>query len=221
MTPQPDLFSADNDATANAKIQLLMQLRSLGIRNHAVLSALETVPRERFVGRMFEARAYENVTLPIAGGQTLESPYFLAKVLGAFNIRSRDMVLDVGTGSGYVAAVLSKLARRVFTLEHHRELRDEAQARLHTLHYRNVVSLVGDGHKGWKESAPYDRIYVSAAMRAVPTELLDQLTDNGILIAPVGQVGQPIRLLKITRDNWNYHTETLGEGEFDFMTLAK
>jgi protein-L-isoaspartate(D-aspartate) O-methyltransferase len=218
---QPDLFAPADDAIANAKIQLLMQLRSLGIRNHAVLSAIETVPRERFVARMFETRAYENTTLPIAGGQTLESPYFLAKVLEALNIRTRDMVLDVGTGSGYVAAVLSKLARRVFTLEHHRELREEAQARLHTLHYRNVVSLVGDGHKGWKDSAPYDRIFVSSALRAVPSELLEQLTDNGILIAPVGQAGQPIRLLKIIRDNWHYTTEMLGEGEFDMMTQGK
>jgi protein-L-isoaspartate(D-aspartate) O-methyltransferase len=218
---QPDLFSpADNDI-ANAKIQLLMLLRSKGIRNHAILNAIETVPRERFVARMFETRAYENVALPIAAGQTLESPYFIANILEYLNIRTRDIVLDVGTGSGYLAATLSKLARRVFTLEHHRELRDEAQARLHTLHYRNVISLVGDGHKGWKESAPYDRIFVSSAMRAVPSELLDQLTDNGILIAPIGEVGQPIRLLKITRDNWNYTTETLGEGEFDFMTQGK
>ena len=145
MMPQPDLFSPVDDKIASAKIQLLMELRTKGIRNHNLLSAIETVPRERFVPRMFEARAYENSALPIAGGQTMESPYMVARLIDALEVRPRDIVLDIGTGSGYLAAILSKLCRRVFTLELHRELREEAQARLYTMNYRTITSLVG----GW------------------------------------------------------------------------
>ena len=217
MTLQPDFFSTGDNAVSNAKIQLLMELRTKGIRNHTLLSAIETVPRERFVSRMFEARAYENCSLPIAGGQTMESPYRVAQLCEALNVRDRDIILDIGTGSGYLAAVLSKLSRRVFTLELHRELREEAQMRFSSMNYRNVTSLVGDGHKGWKESAPFDRIIVGAAVQAIPSEWLEQLTDDGILIAPVGKLGQSPRLLKITRDMWNYHTTILGEYECDWM----
>jgi protein-L-isoaspartate(D-aspartate) O-methyltransferase len=217
MTPQPDLFSPSDDATARAKIQLLMQLRAKGVRHHALLSSFETVPRERFVARMFEARAYENISLPIAAGQTMESPYAIARLIESLEVRPRDMVLDIGTGSGYLAAILSTLVRRVFTLELHHELRAEAQARFHAMEYGNITSLLGDGHKGWKESAPFDRIIVTAAMNAIPSELLEQLTDDGILIAPVGTIGQTQRLLKITRDKWNYHTTQLGEGVYDWM----
>jgi protein-L-isoaspartate(D-aspartate) O-methyltransferase len=215
--PQPDLFNPSDDVLASAKIQLLMELRSKGIRTHTILSAIETVPRECFLPRMFAARAYENTALPISGGQTIESPYRVAHLLEALELRERDSVLDIGTGSGYMAAVLSKLAHRIFTIEQHRELREEAQARFQALELRGIASLVGDGYKGWKESAPFDRILVTAAMKAVPSELLEQLTDDGILIAPVGQAGQPMRMLKITRDKWNYHTKTLFEGEFDMM----
>ncbi len=217
MMPQPDLFSPKDDSIASAKIQLLMELRTKGIRNHSLLGAIETVARERFAPRMFEARAYENSFLPIAAGQMMESPYMIARLIDALDVRPRDIVLDIGTGSGYLAAILSRLARRVFTLEWHRELREEAQLRFHDMNYRTVTSLVGDGHKGWRESAPFDRIIVTSALQAIPSELLKQLTDDGILIAPVGTIGQPQRLLKVTRERWNYHTAVLGECTCDWM----
>jgi protein-L-isoaspartate(D-aspartate) O-methyltransferase len=219
MMPQPDLFSPADDHVASAKIQLLMALRNKGIRTHNILSAIETIPREKFVPRMFETRAYENIALPISAGQTIESPYVIARMMEALEVRERDIVLDVGTGSGYVAAILSKLARRVFTIEQHRELREEAQARFQALDYRTITSLVGDGHRGWKDSAPFDRILVTGAVKAVPSELLEQLTDDGILIAPVGQIGHPQKMLKISRDKWNFHTKILFEGEFDTLIV--
>lgn len=218
MTLQPDLFPNIDNAISNAKIQLLMELRSKGVRNHTLLSAIETVPRESFVPQMFLSRAYENCILPIAGGQTMESPYRVAQLCAALCLRDRDIVLDIGTGSGYLAAVLSKLTRRVCTIELHRELRDEAQVRLNSMNYHNITSIVGDGHKGWKESAPFDRIIVTAALQAIPSELLEQLTDDGILVAPVGTIGQQQRLMKVTRDKWNYHTTLLGDYDCDWMS---
>jgi len=218
MTLQPDSISISDNTISNAKIQLLMELRLKGIRNHALLGAIETVPRERFVPPMFVSRAYENCALPMAGGQTMESPYRVAQLCAALDVRDRDIILDIGTGSGYLAAILSKFARRVFTMELHRELREEAQERLTSMNHRNITSLVGDGHKGWKESAPFDRIVVTSALQAIPCELLEQLTDDGILIAPVGVIGQLPRLMKVTRDKWNYHTIILGEYGCDWMS---
>lgn len=214
---KPEQFHSPDDAIYSAKIQLLMALRTAGIRDHTLLGAIETVPREACVPRLFSERAYENTDLPISAGQRILSPETTAMMLQALEVEERNIVLEIGTGSGYQTAILSKLARRVLSLEYYHDLREEARKTLESLDCRNVTLLVGDGHKGWREAAPFDRIIVSAALRAVPGALLEQLADQGRLIAPVGQPGQPQKILSITRDKWNFRTTTIGEQLFDPM----
>ncbi len=218
--PQPDLFNPPDDDLASAKIQLVMALRTAGIRDNRLLSAVELVPREVFVPRMFADRAYENTALPISAGQTINAPELVARMLEALDVQERSIVLEIGTGSGYQAAILAQLARRVFTMEYYPELREEARQRLEQLQYSTIATLGGDGHKGWPDAAPYDRIIVTAALQAIPSALLEQLSDDGRLIAPVGQPGHPQKVLRVDRDKWNFSTTTLFEAPFDPMIEA-
>ncbi len=171
------------------KIALVMTLRREGITDTRVLSALERVPRGAFVPDAFRDRAYENIALPIGQGQTISQPYVIAFMTAALEIGVRMKVLEVGTGSGYQAAVLARLCRRVYTVERHRTLLREAEARFRALDLHNVTTRYGDGHAGWPEQAPFDRIMLTAAPKKIPETLLAQLGENGVLIAPVGRHG--------------------------------
>ena len=170
---------------------LARELLHEGIRDTHVLSAMESVPREFFVDAPFAHTAYDNTALPIACGQTISQPYVVAYMTEALEVGPTTRVLEIGTGSGYQAAVLSLLCRRVYTVERHKPLFDGAERRFRALRLENVVTRLGDGHAGWPEQAPFDRILMTAAAPRVPPALLDQLAPGGILIAPIGPAVQP------------------------------
>jgi len=171
---------------AARKIRLLMELRREGINDTRVLSAIERVPRELFVPDTFQDRAYDNSALPIGHGQTISQPIVVAMMTQALEIGPRMRVLEIGTGSGYQTAVLCHLCRRVYTIELHKQLQADAEKRLLELRLTNFTAMAGDGARGWPDQAPFERIIVTAAPRKVPTTLIDQLADDGIMVIPVG-----------------------------------
>lgn len=180
-------------------IRLIMALRKSGVTDTRVLSAMETVPREFFVPETFRDRAYEDIPLPIALGQTISQPSVVAWMSWALEVGERMRVLEIGTGSGYQAAILSKLCRRVYTIERHRELLRQAEQRFEVLGLRNITTQCGDGSKGWKSAAPYDRIIVTAAATEVPAALIEQLAEGGVMILPVGSKTSNQILLRIRK----------------------
>src|SRR5262249_46481700 len=182
-----------------SRMQFLLELRQRGINDVAVLRALDDVPRERFVGDRFAGDAYADRALPIACGQTISQPFVVAYMTEQLGVRPEHKVLEVGTGSGYQAAVLSRLAREVVTVERYRTLADAARKRLATLGYRNVEVSVGDGFAGVPEQAPFDRIIVTAAAETVPDALVAQLAEGGILLLPLGPHGGTQHLIKLTK----------------------
>jgi protein-L-isoaspartate(D-aspartate) O-methyltransferase len=167
--------------------RLIAELRQSGISDERVLGAIAAVDRERFVTPAFAERAWENTALPIAFGQTISQPLVVAAMTEALRVGPRMKVLEIGTGSGYQAAVLAKLARRVYTIERYKPLSKEAERLLIELRIHNVVFDVADGTNGWPGQAPFDRIIVTAAAEERPQALIDQLALGGILIVPVGR----------------------------------
>ena len=192
------------------KLRLLMELRRAGIGDARVLGAIEKTPREKFVPPAFEDQAYENLALPIGRGQTVSQPYVVALMTDKLELGERHNALEIGTGSGYQAAVLARLCRRVFSIERHRELLRDAERRFGELHLRNIVCRCGDGTKGWPEQAPYDRVIVTAAAGQVPPTLIDRLAPGGILVAPVGEDHRDQQLIRIRRHDHGFSTENLG-----------
>jgi protein-L-isoaspartate(D-aspartate) O-methyltransferase len=162
------------------------QLRRRGISDAAVLAAMKAVPRHEFVPQELRSRAYEDVPLPIGGGQTISQPYIVAAMTAALRLQPGDRVLEIGTGCGYQAAVLSRLAKEVFTIERRPELASAASAKLARLGYANAHVHCGDGTLGLAEFAPFHAILVAAAAPAVPKPLLAQLAEGGRMILPVG-----------------------------------
>lgn len=191
------------------KIRLVMELRRQGITDTRVLSAIERVPREGFVPESFHDRAYENVALPIGQGQTISQPAVVAFMTQSADIGPRMKVLEVGTGSGYQTAVLSRLCRRVYSVERHRDLLEVAEQRFRELRFHNVTARHGDGGLGWPEQAPFERILVTAAADDMPGALVDQLTVGGIMIVPVGSNPADQRLIKLTKTADGVETEEL------------
>jgi protein-L-isoaspartate(D-aspartate) O-methyltransferase len=166
-------------------IALVMELRGQGVTDQRVLSAIERTPRELFVDEPFSATAYENIALPIACGQTISQPYIVAYMTEALEVEPRHRVLEIGTGSGYQAAVLAPLCRMVYTVERHRPLLKVAEARFKTLDLHNIVVRHCDGSNGWPEQAPFDRILITAAVSEIPPRVIAQLKPSGILVAPL------------------------------------
>jgi len=171
---------------ASDRIRLLMKLRNSGVHDTNVLAAMESVPREMFVEETFRDHAWNDTALPIACGQTISQPTVVAWMTAALEVEPRMRVLEIGTGSGYQTAILAKLARRVYTIERHKDLLAQAEGRFKELKLTNIVTKKGDGSKGWKEAAPFERIMVTAAAGEVPAVLLDQLSPGGIMVLPVG-----------------------------------
>lgn len=195
---------------ANQRVALVdYELRMLGIRDDAVLHAMRVVPREEFLPREMREFAYRNVPLPIASGQTISQPLIVAYMLEALELAPYDRVLEIGAGSGYAAAVLSRIAREVYTVERHRELADDAQRRLKRLGYLNVHVRHADGTRGWPEQAPFDAIVVAAGGPRVPAPLLEQLCIGGRLVIPVGEESSQ-KLMRVVRR---------GEKEFEYEEL--
>ena len=192
--------------------ELIAALRKQGITDERVLKAVAETPREVFVETPFEDSAYANTALPIACGQTISQPYVVAFMTQALELGDRMRVLEIGTGSGYQCAVLARLARMVYTVERHKPLLKEAEARFRRLRLDNIVTRHGDGYQGWPEQAPFDRIVVTAAFPEVPQILIEQLKPGGILVTPVGYETISQDLLKIIRSEEGgsgYTTEAL------------
>src|SRR6476646_8426143 len=191
------------------RMEFLLTLRRRGIADQAVLRAMDDVPRERFVETGFAASAYADQALPISCGQTISQPYVVAYMTEQLGVRSHHRVLEVGTGSGYQAAVLSRLAREVVSIERYRTLAEQAQRLLKILGYENVEIVVGDGFAGMPGRAPYDRIIVTAAAETLPQALLAQLADDGIMILPLGSHDGTQHLIKLTKSETGTRRENL------------
>ena len=178
-----------------------MELRKNGITQPDVLGAIERVPREAFVPETFRDQAYENIAIPIGRGQTISQPSVVAFMTQELEVGSRMKVLEIGTGSGYQAAVLSKLCRRLYSIERHKDLLAAAEDKFRRLRMNNITAKLGDGTKGWTEQAPFERIIVTAAAtREVPKPLVEQLAPGGIMIAPMGATARDQHLYKIQYD---------------------
>ncbi|MGE0755211.1 MAG: protein-L-isoaspartate(D-aspartate) O-methyltransferase [Alphaproteobacteria bacterium] len=185
------------DHSVSNLLRLLMKLRTMGIKDTHVLSAIEHTPRELFVEDAFREHAYDDTALPIACGQTISQPSVVAWMTYALQVEPFMRVLEIGTGSGYQAAVLARLCRRIYTMERHRDLLAQAQKRFEHLKITNIVSKAGNGAKGWPEAAPFERIIVTAAANEVPKVLLDQLAPGGVMVIPVGNKAADQMLLRI------------------------
>ena len=206
-----DVSEEETSDLEAGKIRLIMALRRQGIRDPRVLGAIERVPREVFVTGAFQEQAYDDHALPIECGQTISQPYVVAYMTEKLQVGERMKVLEIGTGSGYQAAVLSQLCRRVYTIERYRTLLDDAVKRFEILGFHNITAKVGDGGKGWPEQAPFDRIIVTAAAPEVPLALVEQLKTGGIMVVPVdvdgGLAGQ--QLVRLTREEDGVKREDL------------
>ena len=190
-----------DDATdiAERKMQFLFALRSKGVTDARVLTAMEKIDRGPFIRGYFAHRAYEDMPLPIACGQTISQPSVVGLMTQALKVTPRDKVLEVGTGSGYQAAILSQLARRVYTVDRHRRLVSEASAIFRDLDLTNITAVTADGSFGLPDQAPFDRILVTAAAEDPPGPLLAQLKIGGIMVVPVGQSDTVQSLIRVTR----------------------
>jgi len=187
------------ETLAERKMQFLYALRSKGVTDKNVLGAMEAVDRGPFIRGLFAERAYEDMPLPIACGQTISQPSVVGLMTQALEVSPRDKVLEIGTGSGYQAAILSKLARRVYTIDRHRRLVHEARMLFDALDMSNITTITGDGSFGLPEQAPFDRIIVTAAAEDPPGPLLAQLKEGGIMVLPVGQSDTVQHLIRVRK----------------------
>lgn len=195
---------------AARKLRLLTSLRRSGVTDEAVLSAIERIPRDRFIPQIFQDRAWDDTPLPIGHGQTISQPLVVAMMTESLQLDDRRKVLEIGTGSGYQTAILALLSRRVYTIETIKALQDGAARLLEELRLHNVTMRHGDGSRGWPEQAPFDRIIVTAASGGAPPErLLEQLAEGGIMICPVRRSPDNQMMLRIRRENGQILTEDL------------
>ena len=194
---------------AETKMQFLYTLRSKGVTDARTLGAMEKVDRGLFLRGIFAERAYEDMPLPISCGQTISQPSVVGLMTQALEVQPRDKVLEVGTGSGYQAAILSHLARRVYTVDRYARLVREAQSVFDTLGLVNITSMATDGSFGLPDQAPFDRILVTAAAEDPPGPLLAQLKTGGIMVLPVGQSDAVQSLIRVTRTETGFDYDEL------------
>ncbi|WP_299842277.1 protein-L-isoaspartate(D-aspartate) O-methyltransferase [uncultured Roseovarius sp.] len=202
-------MSDAEDDIAERKMQFLFALRSKGVTDARVLTAMEKVDRGPFIRGLFSERAYEDMPLPIACGQTISQPSVVGLMTQALKIEPRNKILEVGTGSGYQAAILSQLARRVYTVDRHKRLVREASAIFNDLNLTNITPVVADGSFGLPDQAPFDRILVTAAAEDPPGPLLAQLKIGGIMVVPVGQSDTVQHLIRVTRTDQGFDYDEL------------
>jgi protein-L-isoaspartate(D-aspartate) O-methyltransferase len=200
--------------TATQKIAMIMRLRGGGIIDNGLLAAMERIPREHFVPQAFMDQAYLESALPIAAGQTTSEPHVIALMIQALDIQPRHKVLEIGTGSGWQTAILASLARRVYSIDIHKELVKYAEQRLQLVQCHNATIMHGDGHDGWPSQAPFDRIIVCAATSSIPQGLLQQLTKEGRLVIPLGDVRGIQELCLVTRQEDSFHEQRFGSARF-------
>lgn len=199
------------ETRAEELMQLIFALRQAGVTDKRTLEAIERTPREVYVEPAFADRAYVDTPLPIRCGQTISQPTVVGLMTQALDVTPRHKVLEVGAGSGYQAAVLARLARRVYAIERHRPLARIARARLEGQGHANVTIRAGDGTLGWPEQAPFDRILLTAAADDTPRVLLEQLKVDGIMVLPVGQTDEVQQLIKIEKSVDGLRYTELGE----------
>src|SRR6516164_4835867 len=191
------------------RMEFQLALRRRGISDQAVLRAMDEAPREKFVGPDFTESAYADHALPIACGQTISQPFVVAYMTEQLEVVPQHRVLEIGTGSGYQAAILSRLAREVITVERYRTLAESARIRLMTLGYDNVEVRVGDGLAGIPDRAPFDRIIVTAAAESIPQSLVGELAEGGIMVLPLGPHSGSQQLVKLTKTSTGSEQENL------------
>ena len=196
------------------KMQFILSVRSKGVVDDNVLKAIESLNREHFLKGVFAQRAYEDTPLPIECGQTISKPSVVGIMTQALKVTTRDKILEIGTGSGYQTAILSKLARRVYSVERFKPLYDEARQIFKQLNLNNITPIWGDGSQGIVEQQPFDRIIVTAAAEDPPPILLNQLKVGGIMIIPVGQSDEIQKLIKVQRTETNFKYEDLCDVRF-------
>ncbi|WP_300545448.1 protein-L-isoaspartate(D-aspartate) O-methyltransferase [Maricaulis sp.] len=199
-------------------IQLVMSLRGGGVTDAKVMGAIERTPRHLFVPQRFGDQAYDDRALPIDCGQTISQPLIVALMTQALKLDDRCKVLEIGTGSGYQAAVLARLARRVYTVERYRTLAKEAEDRFHALRLTNIVARIGDGTQGWPEQAPFDRIILTASAPQRPDAILEQLKEGGIAVAPVDRGPKQVLVRYIRQGGEISETDLL---DVRFVPLVK
>ncbi len=196
------------------RMRFVFALRQKGVMDARVLEAMEKVDRGAFVKGIFSDRAYEDMPLPIACGQTISQPSVVGLMTQALSLEPRHKVLEIGTGSGYQAAILSQLARRVYTVDRHKRLVTEAQDAFDALGLSNITALASDGTRGFPEQAPFDRIIVTAAAEDPPGPLLAELKPGGIMVVPVGQSDTVQNLIKVTRTETGFDYEEMRQVRF-------
>ena len=203
------------DFTAEREAMVERQLKRRGIADAAILDAFRAVPREAFVSPELSDQAYGDHPLPIEAGQTISQPYIVALMIEAAGIKSGDRVLEVGSGSGYAAAVISRIAAEVVGIERQHDLVDISRERLRGLGYDNVTIVEGDGTKGWADEAPYDAIFAAASGSHVPAALVEQLKPGGSIVMPVGSPGWVQKLVKASkREDGTLEQSDLGDVRF-------
>ena len=182
------------------KIRLILELRESGISDSKILSAIEKIPREKFIPENFRNQAYDNLALPIGDNQTISQPFVVAKMTQLLAVESTHKVLEIGTGSGYQSAVLSKLVRRVYTIERIKNLLVKAEKIFQELNISNIVSKYADGNLGWKEQIPFDRIIITAATSSISKEVASQIHEGGIIVSPMVRENKQI-IVRYTKIN--------------------
>ena len=195
--------------TPEQQMRFVYALRSKGVTDARTLVAMERTDRSRFVKGHFADRAYEDMPLPIACGQTISQPSVVGLMTQALKVQPRDKVLEVGTGSGYQAVILSRLARRIYTVDRHKRLVQTARALFEDLDLTNITAMTADGSHGLPEQAPFDRIVVTAAAEDPPGPLLGQLKPGGVMVLPVGQSDTVQSLIRVTRGDDGFDYEEL------------
>jgi protein-L-isoaspartate(D-aspartate) O-methyltransferase len=209
------MVTAMTDFVSEREAMVERQLKRRGIVEPEILDAFLTVPREVFVGERYAHQAYGDHPLPIEARQTISQPYIVALMIQAAAIGSGDVVLEVGAGSGYAAAVISRIAGKVIAIERQHELVEVATERIHRLQFDNVAIVEGDGTKGWPAEAPYDAILAAASGSHVPAALIGQLAPGGRLVMPLGQPGWVQELVKLTKqEDGTLEQENLGAVRF-------
>ena len=200
--------------SAEQTMQFLFAIRSRGVTDKRVLTAMEKVDRGLFVKGLFADHAYEDMPLPIECGQTISQPSIVGMMTQALHVKSRDTVLEIGTGSGYQAVILSHLARRVYTVERYKRLVASSKQIFEFLKKTNIISIYADGSRGLPDQAPFDKIILTAAAEDPPGPLLSQLKIGGLMVLPVGQSDSVQSLIKVRRTQSGYDYEDIREVRF-------
>jgi len=196
------------------RAKLILELRAQGIVDKEVLAAIDIIPRESFIPSTFKTHAYDNTALPIDKGQTISQPYIVALMTQILEVTKRTKILEIGTGSGYQTLVLSHMCRRVYTIERHQKLLEQAEERFIKFRRHNITTMLGDGGLGWPEQQPFERIMVTAAADDVPPVLADQLAIGGIMVVPVGEHKEYQNLLRVERTESGFDIDDMGAVRF-------